>query len=95
MADGDYHRIRLSGTEFYLSGEGPAGSIPNGRNIHLWTWADSDLQRWELIPDGSYFGLRCAEDDIYMSGSGSNNNIHLWQWAGSDLQRWDIQDYVS
>jgi hypothetical protein len=94
MADGDYHRIRLSGTEFYLSGEGPAGSIPNGRNIHLWTWADSDLQRWELIPDGSYFGLRCAEDDIYMSGSGSNNNIHLWQWAGSDLQRWDIQDYV-
>jgi C1A family cysteine protease len=92
IADGSYHRIKLSGTEFYLSGEGPEGSIPNGRNIHLWTWADSDLQRWELIPDGLFFRLRCAEDDMYMSGSGEDSDIHLWQWAGSDLQRWDIQE---
>ncbi|MGV7224591.1 MAG: beta-L-arabinofuranosidase domain-containing protein, partial [Nitrospinales bacterium] len=95
IPDGSYYRIKLSGTDFYLSGEGPAGPIPNGRNIHLWTWADSDLQRWELIPDGSYFRLRCIEDDIYFSGSGDDSNIHLWQWVGSDLQRWDIQDYTS
>lgn len=94
IVDGSYHRIKLSGTEFYLSSEGPAGSIPNGRNVHLWTWADSDLQRWELIPDGLFFRLRCAEHDMYMSGSGENINIHLWEWAGSDLQRWDIQDFT-
>jgi C1A family cysteine protease len=94
IGDGIYHRIKLSGTEFYLSSEGPAGSISNGGNVHLWTWADSDLQRWELIPDGLFFRLRCAEYDMYMSGSGENINIHLWEWAGSDLQRWDIQDFT-
>lgn len=92
IADGSYYRIKLSGTDFYLSGEDPAGSIPDGRNIHLWTWANSDLQRWELIPDGSYYRLRCVEDDKYFSGSGDDSNIHFWQWVGSDLQRWDIQE---
>ena len=61
LPDGSYYRIRLSGTEFYLSGAGPGGSIPNGRNVHLWTWVDSDLQRWEIIPDGSAVRLRCID----------------------------------
>jgi hypothetical protein len=94
IPDGIYYRIKLSGTEFYLSGEGPEGSIPNGRNVHLWEWADSDLQRWEMIPDGEFMRLRCAEDDIYLSGSGEDDNIHLWGWVGSDLQRWEIQDFI-
>ncbi len=50
------------------------------------------ITRWELIPDGPCFQLRCAEDDMYLSGSGEDRNIHLWQWVNSDLQRWVIQD---
>jgi DUF1680 family protein len=95
IPDGSYYRIKLDETDFYLSGEGPEGSIPNGRNVHLWTWANSDLQRWELIPDGLFYRLRCAEDNMFFSGSGEDSNIHLWQWIGSDLQRWDIQDFTS
>jgi len=66
----------------------------DGNNIHLWTWNDTNAQRWYLVrnSDGSYTIQSAVNRNYVVDNNGQNvyngNNIHIWSANGSIAQKW-------
>ena len=82
-----YIQNRWSGKQVDVYGCG----TNNGTNIHLWTLNKTNVQKFRVIKDGSYYSfLSLWDENKAIDGGGKEFNIHIWDYSqNNNNQKWE------
>ncbi len=72
-----------------------SGSTANKANIHLWTYAGKEQQKFKLEYNNGYYVIRNLKSnkvlDVDNNGKTSGTNVQQYTYNGTDAQKWIIQ----
>lgn len=72
-----------------------SGSTANKANIHLWTYAGKEQQKFKLEYSDGYYVIRNLKSnkvlDVDNNGKSSGTNVQQYTYNGTDAQKWIIQ----